>query len=238
MLRIAGFDQPVELGPLLVAEESGPVAGVAQPAVRAGDDLHAAVPDRRCVEGRPHGDLRIAVQVGPAILVPHQVGAGAGGLVHEHRPKAGDCTPLPVHTAAQRGEQRPLEVGTEQRVQLQLLDLAVGQGGALVPGCCSRLVLRRIGRRIELHRHAVVRRRRRTEHDLIDAGAQGVQLFVGQQSAEAKVTPPGGIAAVGHRSTTSFVVPRQAPSMSARHTCASRASSSSGIDSWLVWMSR
>ena len=86
--------------------------------VTARNDLHAAVGDRRRIERGPQRDLRIAIQLAPAVLMPRQKRSLARRLVHEHGAEAGDGHVVAEDAPADLAEDRTPQVLHEQRIVL------------------------------------------------------------------------------------------------------------------------
>ncbi len=146
--------------------------------VAAGDDLYAAV--RLCgrVHRGPEGDLGIAVERRPPVLVPRQVGALVGRLVHEHGAEERDRRALAIGARADGLEDRFGEIRAEERVVLKLLDFAVIEPRALEAEAGRAGILIGAGGAVELHEELVVIDVGLAEHDGVDAILHFSQLFV------------------------------------------------------------
>ncbi len=154
---------------LCLGQESRAVARVDQAmAVAAGDNLDAAVGFGGGVHGSPDSDLRIAVEMCPAILMPWQEGAAVGGFVHKHGPEDGDRGVIAVGTAADIGKQGLVKKVSENGIDLEVLDFSIVECCALAAEGLLPCVLVIAGCTIQLHQQVRVVDVGFTEHDGID----------------------------------------------------------------------
>ena len=167
------------------------MARVDEPAVGPRDDLYATVRLDGIVQRRPQGDERVAVQVGPPVLVPYEGRAFPAGLVHEHRPEAGHRRVRTVDALADLLEDRFLHEGEIHGVQFQVLDLAVAQGGPLVaPGLWPGLIAPALRIPVELHHDPAVVDIGPAQHDVVDALLEPLELARRHHGAETQVALP------------------------------------------------
>ena len=152
--------------------------------VRARNNLETAVGDARGIQRGPDCHLGRDAQLpaARAVLMPIDGNPLSRGLVEEHRPKGGDL--VADYLACDVPKQRVLYVGKKQRVLFKVLHFTVFERGTF-----EHLRLRRqfgfAGRRAQLHEHVVVADL--TQHDVVDAPAERMNLVVRSDFAQAYV---------------------------------------------------
>src|SRR5262249_51858368 len=120
------------------------------------DYLDASAVDRRVVERGPNLQLRIAIETpeAPAVLVPREQGSARRRFSEDER--AVDRDVAFGHAPRDLLEERVLDPGAKNRIDLELLDLSIVEARAL-PATTERQIVVAAGRRIELEEEARIR---------------------------------------------------------------------------------
>ena len=119
--------------------------------------------------------------------MPRQVSAPAGRFVHEHSAKAGNGGVGAISSGAQVAEEGLLHIAQVQGVEFQLCDLAVAEGGALVPSGLRSHVSEDAALGIQLHHHTAVVEGSPAQHDGVDPLQESGQFTFLDCATEAQI---------------------------------------------------